>query len=195
MKDKNLKFTKHVTALFIIVFSYCAYSGPVENAMHDDMQGLCNDRNANELFKIANKKKNSDADRREALALMVEVSKECNNVSTNRLRQYHQKIITAAHKILDLPEMESRKEAIECMQYVILLPEDQKPSQGSISRGQTLANVALNDNDENIRLWALEALVYLRGDDSVVQNTLAAASNDSSSIVSETAEEMLNDMF
>lgn len=170
-------------------------AGVVEDAMADDIQSLCANSPANELYKIANKNNNSDELRRDALRLMVEVSRECNNASANRLTQFHHKIINVAHKILDMSEMESRQAAIECMQYVILLPDDQQPPQGSISRGQTIANVALTDSDANIRLWALEALVTLRGDDAVVENTLISAASDSSTIVSATASEMLADMF
>ena len=195
-----MKTHKKVIAVILLAglslsLSSFTIAGPIEDAMAQDIADLCNDSPANELYKIANKKNNSDEMRRDALALMAEVSRECNNASNNRLTQYHQKIINVAHDVLGMTEIDSRQAALECFQYVINLPDAQQPPEGSISRGQTMANLALNDSEESIRVWALEALVTLRGNDSVVENTLISATSDSAAIVSQTANEMLNDMF
>lgn len=191
--------TKNSIKFTIVFLAACFYpyanAGVIEDAMADDITQLCNNGQANELYKIANKNKNSDELRRDALIHMVEVSRECNSTSANRLTQFHHKMVSVAHKILKLSEIDSRQIAIESLQYVIMLPDDQQPPEGSISRGHAIADVALNDSDANIRVWALEALVALRGNSTTVQNTLISASSDSTAIVRETASDMLNDMF
>ncbi len=178
-----------------LLFSGQLFADAIDDATDDDIADLCSNSPANELFKIANKANNAQSLRRAALTRMVEVSQECSGASAQRLKSYHQKLISAGHKLLSLSEVETRRVAIEGFNYVILQPASVQPSQGSINRGQSLANVATGDSDANIRLWALEALVTLNGDASTVENALIAASSDSDSNVSATAADMLAELF
>ena len=181
--------------LAMLVSCNWVYADAVDDATAADIADLCSDSPANELYKIANKNNNSEDLRRRALAAMVEVSRECSNASDNRLTQYHQKLINAGYKVLALSEVTSRRVGIEGFQYVIMQPDNVQPPQGSISRGQALANIALTDSDTHIRLWALEALVTLRGDDTTVQNTLTSATSDSEVVIQEAAADMLAELF
>ena len=167
----------------------------LDNAAITAIADLCGNGPAQALYKIATKKKNSDELRRNALERMMEVSRECATASSNRLTQFHHKMINAAYDVIDFTEIESRQIAVECFQYVILQPDENQPPEGSISRGQKLANVALTDSDVNIRLWALEALVTLRGNNNTVINTLRSATSDPVPIVKETAQNMLNELL
>lgn len=164
----------------------------VDDALGQDITLLCADGNAQELYKIASKKKNSDAIRREALQRMMEASRECSMASDQRLVQYHHKMINAAHDVITFSEEESRQIAVEAFQFVIQLPDEQQPPEGSISRGNKLAQIALNDGSVNIRLWALEALVTLRGNRPLVLNTLNGALQDAEPVVRNMAADMIN---
>lgn len=195
IQAKNMRLMSSVYMLSIsLVAAPVVIADVVDDAMIDDITKLCADQPALELHKIATKKKNTDVQRRNALEKMTEVSRECANTSTSRLTQYHQKMIAAAHDVIQFSEEESRQVAVEAFQYVVQLPDDQQPPEGSISRGNKLAQVALTDTSENIRLWALEALVTLRGNKPLVIATLNDATDDSAAIVRETASDMLQEM-
>lgn len=201
MISQSISFSTKLNVLFTtIVFSVLSYADvgyadAVDNATAADITDLCNDSPANELFKIATKSSNSQELRRSALARMVEVARECSDASDQRLSQYHKKLISAAHSIVELSEVESRRIAVEGFQYVIMQPDNVQPPPGSIDRGQTIANLALTDSNVNIRLWALEALVTLRGEDALVQSTLTSATSDPEVIVQQTATDMLAELF
>ena len=185
-----------LTLIFLLSTAFVKpiFSGVLDDAAITDINKLCNSQPSQALYNIANKKKNSDELKRNALESMMEVSRECAAASSQRLKQYHQKMISTAYKILELPEMESRKVAVEAIQYIILQPDQNKPPEGAIGRGNKLADVALNDSDVNIRLWALEALVMLRGDNAVRSTLEQIIANDSQAIMVEVASEMLNDI-
>lgn len=199
---KNAHVNNHKSGLKLNALSWVlaafTLSSPIANAdaiddaFADDKAALCANQPTQELYKIANKKQNSDSLRRDALEKMMEVSQECSNASDQRLTQYHQKAISAAYDVMDFTEEESRQVAVEVMQFIVQLPDEHQPPEGSISRGNKLAQVALNDSSENIRLWALEALMTLRGNNTLVQNTLTSAAQDSSVVVSSTASDMLS---
>ncbi len=191
----NTNIIKIFTACLLFALANLVFADAIDDATDSDIADLCSNSPANELYKIANKKQNSQQDRRNALMRMVEVSRECAGSSSQRLTQYHQKIITAGHKLLSESEVETRRAAIDCFQYVILQPANVQPSQGSINRGQSISNLALTDSDTHVRLWALEALVTLRGDDALVQSTLQSAATDSEAIIQQTANEMYAELF
>lgn len=193
-KKIHAKVLVSVTILASIAFVQPAFSGVLDDASNVDIAKLCDNESTQELYKIASKKKNSDELKRNALEGMMEVSRECATASSQRLKQYHQKMIGAAYSVLKLPEIESRKVAIEAIQYVILQPDQNKPLEGAIGRGNKLADVALNDSDVNIRLWALEALVILRGNNAVRNTLQQVVASDAENIMVETASEMLNDI-
>lgn len=194
VKETKNTFLLMLTFLVSITFVQPVFSGVLDDAAISDINKLCDDKPAQALSKIASKKKNSNELKRNALEGMMEVSRECAEASSQRLKQYHQKMISAAYKILEHPEMESRKVAVEAIQYVILQPDQNKPPEGAIGRGNKLAVVALNDNDVNIRLWALEALVILRGNNAVRSTLEQVVASDAEAIMVETASEMLNDI-
>lgn len=185
-----------ITAISFLLLNESVFADVIDDAASTDISELCASNNSDELYKIASKKSNSAEIRREALVRMIEVSRECANASENRLRQYHHKTIGAAKDLLTVSDISARRSAVEAYQYVALLPDNVQPTQGAITRGQTLANAALNDSDTAIRLWALEALVTVRGDHPTVQNTLAtAAANDSEQVVRDTASNMLSELY
>jgi len=195
----NLK--SHTNIVFISFLIFAAALLPkvgiadvVDDAFGQDLSQLCANQPAQELFKIATKKKNTDEIRRSALMRMMEVSRECAMASDQRLVQYHHKMIGAAHDVIAFSEEESRQIAVEAFQFVIQLPDEHQPPEGSISRGNKLSQIALTDDSVNIRLWALEALVTLRGNQALVTNTLNSAQLDSEAVVREMASDMLSDM-
>lgn len=185
----------HVVIVMAVLVAEVSLADIVDDAFGQDLDQLCANQPAQELFKVATKKKNTDEVRRTALQRMMEVSRECAMASDQRLVQYHHKMIGAAHDVIAFAEEESRQIAVEVFQFVIQLPDAHQPPEGSISRGNKLSQVALADSSVNIRLWALEALVTLRGDQMLVANTLnSAQQDDAEAVVREVAGDMLNDL-
>ncbi|TVZ37424.1 hypothetical protein P886_1765 [Alteromonadaceae bacterium 2753L.S.0a.02] len=192
------KFSPVKIAFFaiIVLFYNPVFADALDDATAADLADLCQDKNANELYKIANKNSNSQALRREALERMQEVSRQCSSASDNKLKQFHHKAVSVAHDLLTESELDTRRIAIDTIQFVVTQPDTVIPAEGSITRGQALSNAALNDSDTGVRLWALEALVTLRSDHTTVQSTLASvAANDSEQVVRDTASDMLNELF